>query len=240
MEFMNSYEDTIRADSYSKLEFPNTYYLAYRDLPEIISTHVKGRKAIDFGCGTGRSTRFLKKIGFQALGIDIAENMIKKAKELDPKGDYLLVKNGVLNLLGYGLYDLVLSVFTFDNIPTMENRIKLMNEIGRLLNNNGKLILLDSTPELYINEWASFSTLDFPQNITAKSGDKVRVIMKDVEDARPVDDIFWTYEDYIKCFKQAKLKLIATYKPLANKGEPYQWINETKIAPWIIYVLKKL
>ncbi|MCX6253896.1 MAG: hypothetical protein NTV31_05395 [Bacteroidia bacterium] len=32
-------------------------YLAYRDLPEIISNHVTGNQAIDFGCGTGGTFR---------------------------------------------------------------------------------------------------------------------------------------------------------------------------------------
>jgi len=76
MEFPNSYEDAKRAEAYAKLEFPGTYYLAYRDLPEIIFEHVKGRKAIDFGCGTGRSTRFLQKLGFNAIGVDVAEETI--------------------------------------------------------------------------------------------------------------------------------------------------------------------
>ena len=63
----NSYEDVKRTEAYSKLEYSSTYYLAYRDLPEIIFEHVKERKAIDFGCGTGRSTRFLQKIGFDTF-----------------------------------------------------------------------------------------------------------------------------------------------------------------------------
>lgn len=53
MGFSNVYEDGKRAEAYSKLEFPGTYYLAYRDLPKIIRRYVRGRKAIDFGCGTG-------------------------------------------------------------------------------------------------------------------------------------------------------------------------------------------
>ena len=60
IDFTNVYEDTKRSESYAKLEFPGTYYLAYRDIPGIISKHVKGKNALDFGCGTGRSTRFLK------------------------------------------------------------------------------------------------------------------------------------------------------------------------------------
>ena len=34
MGFSNVYEDAKRAEAYSKLEFPGTYYLAYRDLPK--------------------------------------------------------------------------------------------------------------------------------------------------------------------------------------------------------------
>ena len=63
MGLFNSYEDAKRVEAYAKLEFPGTYYLAYRDLPGIIFEHVKGRKSLDFGCGAGRSTRFLQKIG---------------------------------------------------------------------------------------------------------------------------------------------------------------------------------
>lgn len=44
MDFINVYEDTQRAEAYAKLEFPGTYYLAYRDLPEIIKEHVVGKK----------------------------------------------------------------------------------------------------------------------------------------------------------------------------------------------------
>jgi hypothetical protein len=33
--FVNVYEDPAQAEAYSKLGFSNTYYLAYRDLPEI-------------------------------------------------------------------------------------------------------------------------------------------------------------------------------------------------------------
>ena len=99
-KFENSWGNLVRADSYSKLEFPNTYYIAYRDLPEIISKHVTGKLAIDFGCGTGRSTRFLKNLGFQVKGIDISSEMLEKAKSFDPDGDYLVVEDGNYGHLG--------------------------------------------------------------------------------------------------------------------------------------------
>ncbi len=240
MEFNNVYENAKRAESYSKLQFPGTYYLAYRDIPGLLLKHVKGRKAIDFGCGTGRSTRFLQKYGFDTIGIDISEEMITKAKEIDPIGDYRLIKNNNFEQLEKNYFDLVFSGFAFDNIPNTANRIQILKELGSLINNNSRIVLLESTPEIYIYEWLSFSTKNFPENRKAKSGDKVKIVMTDVEDKRPVEDIIWFDEDYLDLFSKSDMLLIDTRKPLAKPEEPYQWINETKIAPWVIYVFKKL
>jgi SAM-dependent methyltransferase len=239
MQFDNVYEDQRRAESYAKLEFPGTYYLAYRDLPEIIGKHAKGKTAIDFGCGTGRSTRFLQKLGFAVVGIDISSDMIVKAREFDPAGYYRLINEDNFDKLDKNKCDLVLSVFTFDNIPTEEKKIRLFGGLKRLLKKDGVLISLVSSPDIYINEWASFTTKDFPENRNAKSGDKVKIIMTDVEDKRPVEDIIWFDGAYRDVYQKAGLQLLETYKPLAKDSEPFQWVNETKIAPWVIYVLGK-
>lgn len=239
MEFTNSWGNQVRAESYSKLEFPNTYYLAYRDLPAIILKHVTGNKAIDFGCGTGRSTRFLKKAGFDVTGIDISHDMLEMALKADPGGNYQLVINGKYDHLGLGRYDLVQSIFTFDNIPGWETRTSILESLRDLLNANGKIVCLDSTPELYVNEWASFTTKAFPENLTAKTGDIVRDIMLDVEDDSPVEDIYWSLEDYKILFGEAGLEIEEIYKPLGKDDEPFNWISEKEIAPWMIFVLKR-
>lgn len=235
----NVYDDARRAEAYAGLEFPGTYFLAYRDLPEIIAEHAAGRKALDFGCGTGRSTRFLRGLGFEATGVDIAEAMIRRAKDLDPGGDYRLITGESLESAAGRNYDLILSVFTFDNIPGRERRAAIFRRLGDALAPAGRIVALDSTPEIYTHEWASFSTRDFPENAHARSGDVVRIVMKDVEDARPVEDILWTDEDYRECFRRAGLKAVAVRRPLGRESEAYPWVNEIKIAPWVIYVLKK-
>jgi ubiquinone/menaquinone biosynthesis C-methylase UbiE len=238
-KFENSWGNPTRADSYSKLEFPNTYYLAYRDLPEIISQHVTGNRAVDFGCGTGRSTRFLKQLGFEVIGIDISEDMLAMARGKDLSGNYHLVRNGDYSHLGIGRFDLVQSIFTFDNIPGWDNRTNILVGLRDLLTATGRIICLDSTPELYVNEWASFSTKDFPGNWIAKTGDIVLDTMHDVEDKRPVEDIYWTIEDYHLMFRKAGLEIEECYKPLGYDSEPFAWVSETNIAPWMIFVLKK-
>ena len=54
----------------------------------------------------------------------------------------------------------------------------------------------------------------------------------------PVEDIIWKEEDYHEVYRRAGLVPIKTYRPLAKEEEPYSW-SETKIAPWIIYVLEQ-
>ena len=235
----NVYEDAQRAEAYDKLEFPGTYYLAFRDLPEIIRQYVPGRKALDFGCGTGRSTRFLCGLGFTACGVDVSPEMISKARLRDPEGDYRLVPADDFSSLSSTGYDLILSAFTFDNIPTRHAKVTLFTELARLLTDDGIIINLVSSPEIYTHEWASFTTKDFPENRNARCGDEVRIIMMDVEDRRPVVDIIWPEEDYCGVYKAARLKVIKMLKPLANGDEPFAWVNETRVAPWVIYALRK-
>lgn len=235
--FSNVYDDRARADAYAKLEFPGTYYLAYRDLPEIIGKHVRGKRALDFGCGAGRSTRFLQNLGFEVVGVDISDHMLARARERDPQGNYILLPNGNFSGLVEASYDLVLSAFTFDNIPTIERKAALLGSLKRLLARSGCMVNLVSTPDIYMNEWASFSTKAFPENRTARSGDKVLITMLDVEDKRPVEDVLCTVVDYHEAYRQAGLTPIETYLPLGQPSEAYSWVSETTISPWAIYVL---
>lgn len=248
--FANCYEDEARAEAYATLEFKNTYHLAYRDIPAILREHVRGYKSLDFGCGTGRSTRFLRQLGFEVTGVDIAEDMIRKAREFDPSRDYRLIA-GVdsrvqddprddLSNFSSGAFDLVLAAFTFDNFAGRDKKVHVLRDLGRLLNPEGKFVLIVSRPEIYTHEWASFSTKDFPENQAAKSGDKVRIIVTDHADSRPVEDILWTDESYRAVFKESQLRLLQKYEPLARAEEPYSWVSETEIPPWAVYVLEPM
>jgi SAM-dependent methyltransferase len=176
-------------------------------------------------------------LGFEAVGVDIAEPMLALARERDPGGEYVLVPEGDLRALPAGTCDLVLSVFTFDNVPTLEKKAALFRSMKQLLNRRGRIVSLVSTPEIYVNEWASFSTKDFSGNRTARSGESVFTMMLDVADRRPVADVLCTDEDYQEVYRRAGLVPLRTYRPLAKLTEPFPWVSETTIPPWVIYVL---
>lgn len=237
--FHNVYDDEARADSYADLGFPGTYWLAYRDIPTLIEAHVRGRRALDFGCGTGRSTRFLGGLGFDTVGVDISSRMLARAREIDPEGDYRQVPDGDLSSLERGSFDLVLSVFTFDNIPVLEHKSRLFSALRALLAPGGRFVNLVSSPVIYLREWASFSTRDFPENAAARDGDTVRIVMLDVADRRPVEDVLCTDESYARAYEAAGLTVLDAHRPLGRANEPFHWVSETEVSPWVIYVLER-
>ena len=181
MNFINCYQDADRASAYATLEFANTYYLAYRDLPALLAEHVTGPTALDFGCGTGRSTRFLRNLGFNVTGVDISEDMLRIARATDPSGDYRLVPGDDLSAFAPGSLDLIFSGFTFDNMPAVA-KVRVFCDLQTLLAPRGIIVNLVSSPEIYTHEWASFTTKSFPENASAQSGDVVRIIVTDHQD----------------------------------------------------------
>jgi SAM-dependent methyltransferase len=237
MTFQNCYADAAYADAYARLEFPGTYQLAFRDLPGLIALHARGQRALDFGCGAGRSTRFLVRLGFNAIGVDTAAEMVARAHALDPGGDYRLIADGELAALADGAFDLILSAFTFDNVPTRAHKVRLFGELRRLLAAGGCLVNLVSAPEIYWHEWASFSTRDFPENRRARCGDQVRIVNTALDDRRPAVDILWPEEAYRDVYAAAGLAVATVHRPLGREDEPERWVSETTVAPWTIYLL---
>ena len=98
---------------------------------------------------------------------------------------------------------------------------------------------LVSSPEIYTHEWASFSTRDFPHNREARSGDVVRIVMTDVADRRPVEDVVCSREAYEELYRASGLRPVASYEPLGREDEPIAWVSETRVAPWRIDVVTR-
>lgn len=77
---LNSSEDMVETISDMPI---GTGLLAFRDLEQILKEHVQVKKALDFGCGAGRSTRLLSKYGFYTIIVAQAAMGKKETKVSD-------------------------------------------------------------------------------------------------------------------------------------------------------------
>ena len=238
MPFGNIYEDRERAAAYDGIGLGGTYDLVFRNLPALLREFVLGQRALDFGCGTGRSTRFLKALGFHVVGVDISSEMLDIARSRDPRGDYRLIDDGDFSSLSQERIDLVLSAFTFDNIAGHAHKVKLFTGLCKLLTPRGRLINIVSTPEIYTHEWVTFTTRDYPENAWARSGEVVRIVTQGSRDRRPVEDILWHDRDYRSVYRESGLEVERLERPLATGDEGVEWISETRVAPWAMYALR--
>ncbi len=237
--FSNTYEDATRASAYDELRTLGTYRLVFDNLPDLFREEISGTRALDFGCGTGRSSRFLESRGFQVTGVDISREMVAKARERDPEGEYRVITDGDFSGLGSSKFDLILSAFTFDNVPGRDRKVRILKGLKDLLSPGGRLVNVVSTPEIYRNEWVTFSTRDFPENRDAQPGDVVRIVTLDYSDPRPVDDILWPDESYRAVYEETGLSVVRVERPLATGSEGVPWKSETRVAPWAIYILRQ-
>lgn len=96
-------------------------------------------QAFDFGCGVGRLTQALAGRFERVTGVDIAESMVAKARELNPHGERVeFHANAVdnLELLGDQSFDFVYSSITLQHVPPPANT-RYVGEFLRVLRPGG-------------------------------------------------------------------------------------------------------
>ena len=164
------------AERYSLSAFENTFYLGYRDIPLLIKKFVRGPLALDYGCGAGRSTRFLKTLGLQVEGVDIDHSMLEEARKLDSQTPYTYIESGQLPF-EEASFDLVFSCFVFMTVPKKEELLKIFLQIKRALKPGGVFLFVTSSKYLYIKQYISYNVL--PKK-SLNSGDEILVGLKDL------------------------------------------------------------
>jgi ubiquinone/menaquinone biosynthesis C-methylase UbiE len=132
-------------DTYVKEMFDRNN-LGFRDWEEIIvDKHFVRNKGnvLDIGCGTGRESIALTKLGYKVFGIDISEKEIKIAKE-EAQNEKLEINYKLCNGMDLEFDDeyfdySIIWAQTFGNIYTKKNRIKMLMENKRVLKKDGIL-----------------------------------------------------------------------------------------------------
>ncbi len=106
----------------------------------ILSYLNKNDKILDLACGYGRITIPLAKKGYNIEGIDITKDLIDYAK----KKSKIIFKVGDMRDLPYKNenFDKIICLWSsFNHILIQKDQIKVINEIFRVLKNNGICII---------------------------------------------------------------------------------------------------
>ncbi|HEY8301044.1 MAG TPA: class I SAM-dependent methyltransferase [Jatrophihabitans sp.] len=99
-------------------------------------------RALDFGCGAGRLTIALADHVAEPVGVDIAEPMLAKARELDATGRCRFVRNDSTNLAQFdgASFDVVMSSLVLQHLPPPLAR-GYLRELVRVLRPGGALVV---------------------------------------------------------------------------------------------------
>ena len=106
---------------------------------------------LDLGCGEGRLTRELTRLGYTTVGIDAAPSLIRLAQAEAPQGSYLVADAARLPFAN-GTFDLVvafMSLMDVDDLPAA------VSESARVLKRGGWLVLAVTHP---LNDAGAFES----------------------------------------------------------------------------------
>lgn len=209
-------------------------YLAYRDISFFLKKFVKGKKALDYGCGTGASTSFLYELGFDVIGIDRSINMLKKAQE---NFNYIKFSN-LENFNCSTNLDLVFSSFVLFEMGDINSIITYLKNAYSFLKPGGIFIGITGSEELYSTsrKWMLFDA-NFFENRNLQSGAMAKLLLKNPK--IEFYDYYWKEKDYLSCFSKSDFEIMEIYHPLASSKEPYLWEDELEYSPFVVFIAKK-
>lgn len=144
-EARENYDKSARAyHNWRTIENPDGWF--YNELLEMPATlellgNVKGKKILDFGCGTGIYAKLLTKKGARVKGFDISPEMIKIAKEENPNLD-LKVGSGY-DVPFKEKFDIVLASLVVHYFKDWD---KMLREVKRVLKKGGIFVFSTNNP----------------------------------------------------------------------------------------------
>ncbi len=128
----------------------------------LVDYHIdSGNSVLDVGCGTGQILDYVKSKASLVVGIDISLQMLKQTrKKLIDLNNVLLISADSRNLPLKGSFDKIVSCFMLV-ILCREDRLRVIQSMEPLLNENGALIFLTAqdslSPQwLTMDEWRLF------------------------------------------------------------------------------------
>ncbi len=114
----------------------------YRGRLAFLLAHVQaGQRVLDVGCGEGRFAAELTDVGARVVGVDVAEEQLRRARAQHPELDLRLLPPHGLWPLPDAYFDVV---WVGETIEHVADTAAWLSEVRRVLRSGGSLLL--STP----------------------------------------------------------------------------------------------
>ena len=125
-------------------KFPQGFF--YNEMLEMPATlellgNVKGKKILDFGCGSGIYAKILTKRGAKVKGFDISDEMIRISKRENPKLD-LRIGSGY-NIPFKEKFDIVFAALVMHYFSDLD---KVFKQVRKVLKKNGVFVFSIGNP----------------------------------------------------------------------------------------------
>lgn len=222
--------------AYTRMQMLNEPDLSFRDIDPWLEL-VAGKHALDYGCGHGHSSRILADKGFIVTGVDINPHMIELAKQKNNNIELLTIEPMQLPFASK-TFDLILSNFVLLELNSLENIQLYLTAAKEVLKDDGYFIAITSSINMHNpNLKSPVMDANFPENRHAKSGDLVRVKLKDID--LTFTDYLWTEQDYRLAFANAGFKICQVHYPLGNENDQFVWGYELYNSPLIMILAAK-
>lgn len=233
MELEKQWENI--AKEYKKTMQTTDQKLGYDIILNLVKDNIKGSVILDYGCGSGKFSEQLIKLNpNKIIAVDTSKEAIKLAKE-NPgakKINYRHIQSGDIKFIDNNSIDIAHINFVLCSIQNKEEIKKILKEINKKLNDNGKLIILDPNPKSPGYKYAKIER-EKPQKLISGMPLKVNL------DGLIFYDYWKSKEDYISFLKEAGFSIEEIIEPTIKEDTNNLWKDETKQAPTIIIISKK-
>ena len=124
--------------------FNATRNYMWKECAAFIENASENSTFLDIGCGNGRNTIYALRHGFKVVGCDISSAQLKIVKiKADKDGHHPILIQCDASSLPFksGSFDRILFIAAVHHLSTERERIKSLEEIGRLLKPKGKALV---------------------------------------------------------------------------------------------------
>jgi SAM-dependent methyltransferase len=207
-----------------------TYEIGYDCVSELLHGSIRGNVFLDFGCGSGRSTAFLKELGAgYVYGVDHDQDMIDLAVATNLDGAEFLLIADIIPLPDESV-DGAVSLTVFIEIRTIDAMRRACSEVARVLRRGSLFIVMSINPTAFGHTFRNFGYLATGQ---LHSGAITTAILTAPGGQISIDDTYWTEDDYTSALSSAGFTVASIDYP--RPGDPSAWAtDEAAVPPFIV------